>query len=470
MLRYTKAVMAFVSMAFAATRDSGAISLGGQGYVDLSVYGGVPAHLGAGILYGLPDGPAFSPDSAPTLPSTLFPGAGINFERAGGAQIPFAGYNGGNITGYKERFQSTLQNYQYATARGAKFVLLPHDLWGADAATASTNVYPCDNNDCSQYGVFLEMLISDLKSNNMLPGLHIDLWNEPDGYNFWPRSQDQYLQAYAYAYNKYRAAFGDNVPLQGPTAAEPANAASTWWQNWAQYVRANNVVPDIYAYHQLSGRGSPNCGNDPVESNAQLQQIKKTYGLPDRPVQINEYAGSDEQTPAYTAWFIGRFERTGITGLRANWGSGKGLHDDLARLLLVSNNYQTFDKMGDWHVFNYYTQSQPGLITLAGATGSSCYDLYVTQDRSANQVHILAGTRGQDGPYPITVSNVNNMPGFQGKSSLRALVKEIPYNNAGVVNAPNVLFNSSVSVNNNQLFYNLTMNTDSAYTIDLFAD
>jgi hypothetical protein len=446
------------------------ISLGGKGYVDLSVYGSSPAHLGAGILYGLPDDPAFSPDKAPVLPSNLFPGAGINFERAGGAQTPYSGYNGGNVTGYRYRFQSTLQNYQYASARGAQFVLLPHDLWGADAATASTNTYPCDNGDCTAWGTFLDMLISDLKSNDMLNGLHIDIWNEPDGSNFWPRSQNQFLQAYAYAHNKYRAAFGTSVPLQGPTTAEPANSQSTWWQNWASYVKANNVIPDIYAYHQLSGRGSPNCGNDPVVSNDQLNEIKRAYGLPDRPVQINEFAGADEQTPAYTAWFFGRFERTGITGLRANWGSKQGLHDDLARLLIVSNDYQTFNTAGDWHVNNYYTQKQKGLITLAGATGSTCYDLYVTQDRGAGQVHILAGTRGQDGPYPITVSNINSFPAFSGIKSLRALVQEIPYNNAGVVNGPILLFNSSVSVSNNQLFYNLSMNTDSAYTIDLFAE
>ncbi|KAI3476192.1 hypothetical protein L1887_62304 [Cichorium endivia] len=227
------------------------ISLGGKGYVDLSVYGSSPAHLGSN----------------------------------------------------RYRFQSTLQNYQYASARGAQFVLLPHDLLGRGRGHGLDN------------------------------------------------TQDQFLQAYAYAHNKYRAAFGTSVPLQGPTTAEPANSQSTWWQNWASYVKANNVIPDIYAYHQLSG-------------------CKST-----------SFAGADEQTPAYTAWFFGRFERTGITGLRANWGSKQGLHDDLARLLIVSNDYQTFNTAGDWHVNNYYTQRQKGLITLAGATGSTCYDLYVTQDR-----------------------------------------------------------------------------------------
>ena len=69
--------------------------------------------------------------------------------------------------------------------------------------------------------------------------------------------------------------------------------------------------------HQLNGRNSANCGNDPVNTQNQLNAVLARAGLPSRPFQLNEYAASDEQTPAYTAWFIERFERTGITGLRA---------------------------------------------------------------------------------------------------------------------------------------------------------
>jgi hypothetical protein len=202
-----------------------------------------------------------------------------------------------------------------------------------------------------------------------------------------------------------------------------------------------------------------------------LNQVLKQFGLPSRPFQINEYGGTDEQTPAYTAWFIQRFERAGITGLRANWGSGVGLHNDLAKILGPGRTDKSgsFYKLGDWHVLNYYTQAQKGSITLAGATVSSCYDLYVTQERSAGITHILAGSRGQTGSYPITISNVSSISAYNGRTTLRALIKEIPYNNGGRVDNPTVISNGTIAVSNNQAVINLNMNLDSAYTIDVFA-
>lgn len=61
------------------------------------------------------------------------------------------------------------------------------------------------------------------------------------------------------------------------------------------------------------------------------------------------------------------------------------------------------------------------------------------------------------------------MPAYNGRSTLRALIKEIPYNNGGRVDNPNVVSNGTVAVRNNQVVINLNQNLDSAYTIDLFA-
>lgn len=146
--------------------------LGGQGYVDLSIYGGIPDRKAAGIIYGLPNDPAYSPEQAParSVWGPLYTGAGISWNRFGGAQIPFTGYaadvTNGNTTGYDGRFASTLRNYRDMRAldRSSKYVLLPHDIWGADSFNPATTIYPCDNGDCTQWGNFLTKLINDLKS------------------------------------------------------------------------------------------------------------------------------------------------------------------------------------------------------------------------------------------------------------------------------------------------------------------
>lgn len=183
-----------------------------------------------------------------------------------------------------------------------------------------------------------------------------------------------------------------------------------------------------------------------------------------------EYAGSDEQSPAYSAWFIGRFERTGQQGLRANWGYGRNLHNDFARLVAGVEAGSPYT-LGDWHVYNYYTQVQKGSITRAGAD-DVLWDLFVTQNRGAKQVNALVGSRGQGTPwnspdFPITMSSVNTV--FGAATKVRAVIKEIPYNNAGRVDAPTVVSNATYNVVNNRVVLPIYSRVDNAYTVDVYA-
>ncbi|KAH8087102.1 glycoside hydrolase superfamily [Filobasidium floriforme] len=441
------------------------------GYIDLSASGGVPDGKASGILYGVPNGPAYTPNPVPAVPWNLFKGAGINLMRAGGAQVPAPGWSSGDIKNYEQRFESAKQNYFDTMANGVKtFVLLPHDMWGADSVT-KTPVYPCDNGDCTYYGQFLDRVIADLKANNMLKGMQIDVWNEPDVPLFWDRSQDQYFQMWDYAFQKYRTAFpsSSGVTISGPAYTGPPNEGNSWWTKWADHMKNKPAVyPDVITYHQLLGR--QDSFNDPFESKRVLDIIQSKNNLPRKLVQVNEYAGSDEQSPAYSAWFIGRFERTGQQGLRANWGYGRNLHNDFARLVAGVEAGSPYT-LGDWHVYNYYTQVQKGSITRAGAD-DVLWDLFVTQNRGAKQVNALVGSRGQGTPwnspdFPITMSSVSTV--FGAATKVRAVIKEIPFNNAGRVDAPTVVSNATYNVVNNRVVLPIYSRVDNAYTIDVYA-
>lgn len=73
-------------------------------------------------------------------------------------------------------------------------------MWGADGSESSSDPFPGDNGDWSSYDSYLAQVITDLKANNMLQGLVIDIWNEPDGTYFWKRSQSQYLEMWGRAF------------------------------------------------------------------------------------------------------------------------------------------------------------------------------------------------------------------------------------------------------------------------------
>jgi hypothetical protein len=142
--------------------------------VDLSTERGTPEHLAAGFIYGIPDS-GFG-QSATQIPSSFYSDMGFNYARDGGAQMSQGGWIDG-ISAYNARFASTKSNYLTARQYGARFQILPHDVWGTDHANSST-VWPGDNGDWTDYDNFLDHLITDLKSNNMLDGLDFDIWNE----------------------------------------------------------------------------------------------------------------------------------------------------------------------------------------------------------------------------------------------------------------------------------------------------
>lgn len=53
---------------------------------------------------------------------------------------------------------------------------------------------------------------------------------------------------------------------------------------------------------------------------------------------IDEYGNPSEQTPSGSAWWIARFERFNMSGLRGNWLSGANLQDFMAGLLWKSGS------------------------------------------------------------------------------------------------------------------------------------
>src|SRR5206468_1001931 len=95
-----------------------------------------------------------------------------------------------------------------------------------------------------------------------------------------------------------RNAFGTTVLISGPSSANSPTQSNTWFQAWAQFVGSTQTVPDQYSWHMEGG------GGDTVSGKAGLDHWRGMYGLPERPININEYAQLGEEVPAGSAWFI----------------------------------------------------------------------------------------------------------------------------------------------------------------------
>ncbi|MFJ5031144.1 RICIN domain-containing protein [Streptomyces sp. NPDC088560] len=411
--------------------------------VDFATAGGAPTYRASGMIYGMtPDG---------SLPQDhFFKDIKWHFMRAGGAQLNRGGY-GTSLADYQTRWNATLAQYKRTAALGGTFVLLPHDLWGADGTTSQD--WPGDNGDWTKFDNFATQLINDVKANHMT--VEWDLWNEPDGRGFWAPSQSQYLQMWSRFYARVRAAFPGQL-IVGPSMAGQPTSSNTWWTTYLNYVKAHNVAPDIYSWHDEPA--------DPVPGVVGANSTLAAAGLTNtRPYQINEYAALSQQNPGGGAWFIGRLERAGADGLRGNWASGTNLHDDEANLLTKNSSGQ-YLPLGEWFMYRYYGSQTGNIVNLTPGTNT---DGLATKDNTAKNAKILLGSNGNTGNLTVNLTGLNTTSVVES-GKVRAVVQRVPYNAGAAVTGPETLSDTTLSVSDNAASVSIPWsNAKDGYTVTL---
>ncbi|MEV0819914.1 RICIN domain-containing protein [Nonomuraea rubra] len=409
--------------------------------VDFAVAGGSPTYRASGWIYGMSEDASAPADH-------FYRDVKFRAMRAGGAQL---GSPGGWVAGtYERRWQATLAQARRTIALGGTFILLPHDLWGADGHPISR--FPGDNGDWADYDAFLTRVINDVRTAGL--SVQWDIWNEPNITLFWNRSQAQYLELWRRSYQRIRAAFPDQ-PIVGPSCACVPSATYAWWTTYLDFIRANNVVPDIISWHSLPG--------DPVANVAAANATLDARGIPHpRPYQINEYANPDEQNPGDGSWYIARLERAGADGLRANWASSGNLHNDLGNLLVRNQAGQHLPK-GEWWVYRYYA-SQSGQIV--SVTPSPAYDAFATKTNGAAKV--LVGGGGTTGNIAVRLQRLDTTGGIVQNNQVRVVAQRIPYDSSGPVPGPITIRDSVVTLTGNATTVNLPhTNADDTFTVTL---
>jgi hypothetical protein len=438
----TVVLLAATSLAATLTVTAGPATAADESItVNFSVAGGSPTYRASGWIYGMAEN-----GSAPA--DHFFRDVRFRFMRAGGAQLDSPG---GWVSGrYDRRWNSTLAQARRTIALGGQFILLPHDLWGADGFPISR--FPGDNGNWSDYDNFLTRLINDVRAAGIT--VQWDIWNEPNITLFWNRPQAQYFELWRRTYQRIRSAFPGHL-IVGPSCACVPTTSGAWWGQYLDFVRANNVVPDIISWHSLPG--------DPVANVAAANTTLNSRGIPHpRPYQINEYASPSEQNPGDGSWYIARLERAGADGLRANWAGGANLHNDLASLLVRNSAGQHLPR-GEWWVYRFYG-SQTGLIS--SVTPSPAYDAFAT--KSGGVAKVLVGGGGTTGNIAVNLQRLDTTSGVVQNNQVRVIAQRIPHNGGGAVAGPITIANTVMTLSNNATTVNLPhTNADDTFTITL---
>ncbi|KAB1948561.1 RICIN domain-containing protein [Micromonospora sp. ALFpr18c] len=406
--------------------------------VNFSTTSGTPTYRASGWIYGMTENASGPADH-------FYRDVKFQYMRAGGAQLPGSGWVGGS---YDRRWNSTLAQARRTVALGGQFIILPHDLWGADGAGISR--FPGDNGNWTDYDNFLTRLIADVRASGL--SVQWDIWNEPNITIFWNRPISQYLELWRRTHQRIRAEFPNQL-IVGPSCACVPSTTHTFWNQYLDFVRSTNTVPDIISWHSLPG--------DPVANVAAANATLDPRGIAHpRPYQINEYGAPDEQNPADGAWYIARLERARADGLRANWASGGSLHNDLGNLL-VRNSAGVHQPKGEWWAYRYYA-SQTGQT--ASVTASQSYDAYAT--KATGVAKVLVGGGRTTGNLTVNLQRLDTTSGIVQNNQVRVLTQRIPHNGGGAVQGPITVSNSVVTLANNTATVTLPYaNPTDTYTV-----
>jgi hypothetical protein len=154
-------------------------------------------------------------------------------------------------------------------------------------------------------------------------------------------------------------------------------------------------------------------GGDMEGAYGALTSMLKTYRLPVKPLNIDEYGTFPEQVPCGSAWWISQLERVNAHGLRGNWLSGLQLHDFMGSLVSKPNadtsSYSPtgtgYFPNGDYQVYKYYNQQMTGHRVGTSPSADLKLDTYATV--GSDMVRILTGVRITTGTWQITVNDLS---------------------------------------------------------------
>ena len=327
---------------------------------------------------------------------------------------------------------------------------------------------PGDNGDWSSYDNFLTALENAIRQNGMTADLDLEIWNEPDQANlFWQRDQNQYLQMWGRGYYKLKAAFPSNAII-GPCTFYQPSSSNSWLASYASFIKSNGSVPDYYGWHlELTG-------DDLQVSLPAWNTILEKYGLPSKSVIINEYATQPEQQPGGTTWFISRFERNNVRGLRGNWAPN-GSYDYFAGLLGKPNAETSkysptqggYWNNGEYNVYKYYNLNMTGNRVQTVGSPDGLFDVYATAGTKENSVKMICGSRLTAGTWDILVTGLNAI-GLPSSGTITIQAYQFNYDGGALGNVPYPVNQGTYphSYSNNELVFSVSPSQTTSYAFE----
>jgi len=384
--------------------------------LDMAVAQGAPTYVGSGFIYGISE-------DGTQPPTPLLSDIKVKGFRAG------RGVTAGCGQAAWDSHWKVIKGY-YAKA---KEMGVPMQILVSDNYQYSCPL-PGDGGDWTTFTTFMAQLIAEAKTAGMTgPDVRWELWNEPDYSGFWTGTQAQWLDTWKHAYEQVRAAI-PGAMIEGPSLATGAGGA--WMNAFLDYCKTNNVMPDYITWHEAGGGGDPVGDLATIKRGLSSRAITSVKGF-----DLNEYGSTAEQNPGHSAWFLARFDRAGIDGMRSNWAGGSTFFSNMGDLVAAN-----WAPNSQYWIYKRYAD-QTGLRT--SVTAGTQVDAVAYQDACAAKSIIVVGNRGgTTGAVNVVIKNI---PGWlQTGGSTKVLLEKMPTGKAAL-SAPMAVSNTAVTVTCNAM-------------------
>ncbi|MFG2346909.1 cellulosome protein [Streptomyces phaeochromogenes] len=241
-------------------------------------------------------------------------------------------------------------------------------------------------------------------------------FNEPEGNMFgtgnwsynktsWLNDPKDFLAAWKETYHLIKSLDPD-ARIAGPNTSLLFDQV----KGFLQYAKANDVVPDVMTWHELS---SPAAVRTSV---AKYRQWEKELGIDPLPINVNEYGHNYHlSVPGQVVQWVSAIEESKIDADLAYWNIDGNLNDSA-----VDANKGN----GQWWLFNAYGQMSGHTVKVTAPHPNQQYTLQgvATLDEKKKQSRAIFG--GKSGDADIVFQNID--PKLFGKT-VHATVQEIPW-------------------------------------------
>jgi len=211
-----------------------------------------------------------------------------------------------------------------------------------------------------------------------------ELWNEPD-WTWNTAAAGSFDAGWVRTYQAVRAL--DSVtPIVGPSISIYNHA---WMAGWLAYAKANNALPNVITWHQLSSGSAATIGTNVADFKA----LEASLGISPIPISIDEYAAPAEvDVPSAALHYLAAFERYGVHDAeRAYWYESGTVNG------LLFNNKPT----GTYWMYKWYGDMAGNMVPV---TPAGSQDGIASYDSTRKIVSVVFG--GDSGTNSVQVNGL----------------------------------------------------------------